>query len=130
MANPTFTDAQVVDIRRHSGYPVFGNDAGVLSYRYFQVYGFFEFRIAQLTANEAAVVINTYLANLTTLENAIPAASANLDTDAASVWIHNKREVADRAALFTYWRKELCNFLGVPPGPFMGGPSNSMSLVV
>ena len=63
------------------------------------------------------------------LENA---AGANLDTDVAAVWTHNKREVADREALFTNLRKKLCEFLGVPPGPAFNSASGggSMQLVV
>lgn len=125
-----FTTAEKVDIRRHCGYPMFGGTpSSFQSYRFFQAYGTLEYRMNNMLAEEEAVVRTTYLANLTTLENAIPTASANLDTDQAAVWVHNKREVADRDALFANWRRKLCEFMGVPPGPALGA-GGSVQLVV
>jgi len=66
--------------------------------------------------------VRKYLAQLYALEAAIPAASANLDTAEASVWIHNPDEVEERTALFDNWRRRLCGFLGLPPGPELGEP--------
>ena len=126
-----FTTAEKVDIRRHCGYPMFGGTpSSFQSYRFFQAYGTLEYRMSNMLAEEEAVVRTTYLANLTTLETAIPAASANLDTDQAAVWTHNKREVADRDALFANWRRKLCEFMGIPPGPGLSGDSGSVQLVV
>jgi len=127
----TFTDAQLVDIRRFCGYPAYGDGAVVFPLPWvMRQYLALEYRLQHLDANEGAVVVNTYLANLYTLETAIPAAGANLDTDAAAVWTHNRDELRDRDALFDSWRRRLCNFLGVPPGPNFGAASNSMPLVV
>jgi hypothetical protein len=89
-----------------------------------------EYRLQHISASEGAVVVNTYLTNLYTLETAIPGTSANLDTDVAAVWTHNKNEQRDRDRLFDSTRRRLCNFLGVEPGPNFGGTSNSMSMVV
>lgn len=127
-----FTDAEKTDIRRFAGYPAYGAvPSSFQSYRFFQAYGTLEYRMANLSAAEEAVVRTTYLANLATLETAIPAASANLDTDQAAVWVHNKREVADREGLFASWRLKLCQFLGVPPGPALGqAGAGGMQLVV
>ncbi|WP_432734738.1 hypothetical protein [Ralstonia solanacearum] len=126
-----FTTAEKVDIRRHCGYPMFGGTpSSFQSYRFFQAYGTLEYRMSNMLAEEEAVVRTTYLANLTTLETAIPAASANLDTDQAAVWTHNKREVVDRDALFSNWRRKLCEFMGIPPGPGLSGDSGSVQLVV
>ena len=85
-----------------------------------------EYKLQNIDTDEANVVVNTYLANLTTLETAIPAASANLDTDAAAVWTHNKNEQRDRERLFDGWRMRLCQFLGVPPGPNFGAASGAL----
>lgn len=123
----TFTSAQLVDIRRHCGYPTIGDGNVVFPYPWImRTYLALEYRLQHMSADEGAVVVNTYLANLTTLESAIPGASANLDTDQAAVWKHNKNEQADRDRLFDSWRKRLCNFLGIPPGPNFGGPSNAL----
>jgi hypothetical protein len=126
-----FTDAQLVDIRRFCGYPAYGDGAVVFPYPWImQQYLALEYRLQHVSANEGAVVVNTYLTNLNTLEAAIPGAGANLDTDQAAVWTHNKREVADRDSLFANWRRKLCGFLGIPPGPALESSGNSVSLVV
>ena len=112
-----FADADIVDIRRFCGYPAYGyGNAGFQSWRYFQAYGLLEYRLRNLSADEAAV-IETYLTTLRGLETAVPGAGANLDTDRAAVWFHNKNEVRDRLALFDEWRRRLCQMFGVPPGP-------------
>jgi hypothetical protein len=126
-----FTDAEKTDIRRFCGYPVFGGQpVQAFGHRFFKWYGTLEFRLNNLQAGEETVIRTTYLANLATLETAIPAASANLDTDQAAVWTHNKNEQRDRERLFDSWRKRLCDFLGVPPGPNFGGSSSTLVMTV
>ena len=118
-----FLDAQKTDIRRFCGYPAYGgSDSGFQSWRFFQAYGTLEYRMNNLSPAEEQVVLNQ-LAILYPLEAAIPNAGANLDTAQAAVWTHNPNEASDRAALFDDWRRRLCAFLGVPPGPglAMGG---------
>lgn len=113
-----FTDAQKVDIRRFCGYPVFGGTpSSFQSYRFFQAYGTLEYRMQNLLPEEETVITTVYLPNLTTLESAIPTTSDNLDTDVAAVWTHNKNELRDRERLFDSWRRRLCGFIGIPPGP-------------
>ena len=128
----TLTTAEKVDIRRHAGYPMFGAvPSSFQSYRFFEAYGTLEYRMQNMLPEEETVVRNTYLANLTTLEAAIPGTSANLDTAVASVWTHNRNELRDRDALYANWRLKLCGFLGVPPGPDLaGGNGGSVELVV
>ena len=122
-----FTTAQKVDIRRFCGYPQFGAvPSSFQSYRFFQSYGKLEYRMQNMLVEEAAVVTTVYLSNLTALEQAIPASGANLDTDKAGSWAHNKNEVADRRALFNQWRRDLCAFMGIPPGPGLGNGSTSL----
>jgi hypothetical protein len=59
------------------------------------------------------------------------ASRTNLDTEAASVWKHNKSEVADRQGLYTICRRALCvDVLGLPPGPALGTDSGSKRMVV
>ena len=124
-----FTDAEKTDIRRFCGYPAFGAPTtGQQSYRFFQAYGTLEYRIVNMTTAEEAVTRTTYLGNLNTLEAAIVSSSANLDTDAAAVWTHNKHEVRDRTALFSQKRRNLCEFIGIPAGPGLG--SGAIEIVV
>jgi hypothetical protein len=85
-------------------------------WHYVQAYTQLEFRLSNISGAEA-VIIRRYLGTLTTLELAVPAASDNLDTDQASMWSRNKEELTDRLRLFDEWRRRLCGFLGVPPGP-------------
>ncbi len=126
----TFTSAQLVDIRRFCGYPAYGDGAVVFPFPWImQQYLALEYRLQHITTDEGAVVVNTYLTNLYTLESAVPGAGANLDTDEAAVWKHNKNEVRDRLALFDSWRRRLCQFLGVPPGPEMS-QGGGITLVV
>lgn len=124
----SFTEAQKVDVRRFCGYPAYGAGAsGFQSWRFFQAYGTMEYRLNNLAQAEAAVVLQ-YLNALYALETAIPQASTNLDTDAAATWKHNSNELRDRAALFDAWRRRLCEFLGLPPGPALD--SGRITLIV
>jgi hypothetical protein len=123
-----FTEFERTDIRRFCGYPAYGSgDAGFQGWRFFQVYGLMEWRISHLTGSEEHVV-REYLKTLGQLELAIPAAAANLDTESAAVWQHNVNEVRERSSLFDDWRRRLCAFLGLPPGPGLG--DGGITLVV
>jgi len=127
-APSSFTDAQKTDARRYCGYPAYGaGAAGFQGWRFFQAYGLLEFRLNNLSPAEIAVVLN-YLATLATLESAITEASTRLDTSEAAVWTRNPYEVRERAGLFDDWRRRLCAFLGLPPGPGLG--DGSLALVV
>ncbi len=127
----TFTSAQLVDIRRFCGYPAYGDGAVVFPFPWImKQYLALEYRLQHISTDEGNVVVNTYLTNLYTLESAVPGAGANLDTDEAAVWKHNKNEVRDRLALFDDWRRRLCQFLGVPPGPQMAAQGGGITLVV
>ncbi len=77
-------------------------------------------RLNSMSASEESVLINTYLTKLALLETAITDASDNLDTDVAAIWTHNKNEVSDRMNLFNKWRRLMCSFIGIPPGPWLG----------
>lgn len=117
------TAAQMTDARRYMGYQVVGTTMNIngdndLVYASFGMVTMSLYtRLTTLSASEEAVLINTYLTNLATLESAIVSASANLDTDQAAVWTHNKNEQADRDRLFDSWRRRMCTFIGFPPGP-------------
>lgn len=110
-----FTDQQKIDIRRHLGYPLYGGQpVQAFGWRFFQWYGTLEFRMDNLSPEEETMVTKVYLDNLNELEAAIPAASANLDTDEAAVWRHNRQEVQDRLELYDVWRRKLAQLFGVP----------------
>lgn len=125
--NP-ITDFEKTDTRRFCGYPAYGAvPAGFDNWRFYQVYGLLEFRLNNLSDAELGV-LRRYLFTLTKLELAIPRSGDNLDTDSAAVWTRNPDEPWDRCRLFDDWRRRLCGFLGLPPGPALG--DSGLTLVV
>lgn len=123
-----FTDAEKIDIRRFCGYPAYGAGAsGFQGWRFFQAYGLLEFRLNNLSSAEETVC-RTYLGTLRGLEAAVPQSGQGLDTDQAAVWTRNKDELRDRLSLLDEWRRRLCSFLGLPPGPSFADPG--VTLVV
>ena len=117
----SFLDAEKTDIRRHCGYPAYGNAAdGNMGWRFYQQYGALEYRMNNLSAPEEAVV-RAQLFSLSALESGVPAAAANLDTDAASVWKRNPDEPWHRIRLYNHQRRQLCAFFGIAPGPAIDG---------
>jgi hypothetical protein len=123
-----FTDEERTDLRRHTGYPAYGlGNGGFSNWRFYQAYGLLEYRIQRLSPAEETIA-RTYLTTLATLEAAITAASATLDTEAAAAWTRNSREIHDRTRLFDDWRRRLCGFLGIPEGPAL--KSTTTRLVV
>lgn len=123
-----FTSAQAADIRRFCGYPAYGaGPAGFQGWRFFTAYGLLEFRINNLSAEEESVV-TTYLTQLYQLESAVTETGERLETAQASIWTRNPAELRERIALFDDWRRRLCGFLGLPPGPALG--DGTLRLVV
>jgi hypothetical protein len=114
---PQFTEAQLIDILRFSGYPTYSFFGWVFE----EDYATLTLRLQNMSAAEASVIIATFLPALYTLETAVVGASANLDTDEAAVWTHNKDEVADRNNLYYLKRRELCAYIGVKPGRALSG---------
>ena len=122
-----FSEAEKTEIRRFCGYPARGVGGLLQGWRFYQVYGLLEYRLLWLSSSEEAVVRH-YLPTLSGHERAVIEAGGNLDTDQAAVWTHNRDEVRDRLRLFDDWRRRLCGFMGVPPGPALG--TGGVALVV
>ncbi|WP_395371190.1 hypothetical protein [Komagataeibacter diospyri] len=121
VADTPLVDNELAQARRYMGYPALGGqDSGMQSWRFFRVYGFNEWRLRNLAPAECAQA-RAFIMQCQMLEGAIMAATANLDTDRAAVWTRNRTEVIDRFTLYTRWRVQLCNFLGIPPGPGLRG---------
>lgn len=127
-----FTQAQLVDIRRFCGFPTLGPGTPVFNAPWIQtIWLALEFRMQNISAAEAAVVIETYLTPLYILESAIPSAAANLNIGTAAVYTRNPKEMKERRQAFDDWRRRLCDYLGIPPGPGLrGGDGSSIQLVV
>src|SRR4051794_2475771 len=118
----TLSAQQLVDCRRFMGYSVTGDSASnpfrELAYSNVSYMGLsLDYRLQHLSAEEEGVVINTYLTPLALREQEIQGAASNLDTAEAAVWKRNQSEVSDRIGLFNWLRRDLCTFLGFPPGP-------------
>ena len=115
------SDSEKTDVRRFCGYPAYGGGAtDDPFYRYSVNYIQLESHMVALSSAEL-IVCRSKLADLQTLDAAIVASGANLDTAQAAVWVHNKNELADRTRLYIERRRDLCGFLGVPPGPALSG---------
>jgi hypothetical protein len=120
------TDQQNADVRRFAGYPMLADtiadDSRDFAYGFVSpgIWTTLNHRLNNMRPEEESILVNTYLTNLYTLEAAIPASGADLDTNVAAVWTRNPTEVEDRMALFDKWRRRMCWFLGIPPGPSLG----------
>lgn len=112
------TDVERTELRRHCGYPVSaaGSAAALLDQR------------ADAMTPAEHVVLRRYLATIVALEAAVPKASDSLDTEQAAVWTRNQNEVRDRLVLLDEWRRRLCGFLGVRPGPALA-PSGTRIVI-
>lgn len=121
------TEQQKLDVRRYCGYPLVGdipvsrdNDPahGWVSPGSFQT---LTRRLSTLSAVEEATLIAKFLTPLTTLETALWAAGADLDTKKAAVWERNPNQIQESSALYKKARLALCSFVGVTPGPDISG---------
>ncbi|MDY7559957.1 hypothetical protein QN366_04855 [Pseudomonas sp. CCC3.2] len=124
------TDTQLSDARRYAGYPFRGDltlgDGLDLAHGWVSpiIWQTLQHRLTTLRPEEEVRII-TFLTTLAGLETDVTGSSSNLDTDQAAVWTHNKNEVNDRMSLYRLWRRELCAFIGVPPGPGLGGSGST-----
>jgi hypothetical protein len=114
------TDDEKVDVRRFCGYSLYGNSpSGFVGYRFFQAQGFLEYRMTNCSSSEAQR-IRKFLAVIYQLEDAVAGASDNLDTLEAGILKLDPNEVAKRTNLLRKYCRDLCAFLGVPPGEGLG----------
>ncbi len=120
------SDAEKTDVRRYCGYPLLGSaEVQLMPWPVYRSRGTLDNRMNHLTASEEAV-LRRQLGSLLVLESAVPKAGDNLDTDQAATWSRNRTEAQDRVQLLDIWRRRLCQFLGVSPGPgLVAGPSLS-----
>ena len=127
----TFTDQQLVDIRRFCGYPALGDGNVVFPYPWImQQFLALEYRLTHLGTDEGNTVVTTYLAPMYAIETDLSTINTNLDTAQAGPWQHNANEMRDKVQIFDWWRRRLCTFLDVPPGPNLANGGNSMRMVV
>jgi len=80
-----------------------------------------------LSSNQETLLNTVYIPNCNAALTAIQTASANLDTDKAAVWTHNKNEVRDRFNLYKLQCQLMIQFLGLESP---GNTINGISMVV
>ncbi len=117
----TFNSKDKTDIRRFMGYPPIGTDGGrIFLGALVNEPGVLEYRMDSLTDDEMTVV-QTYLSDLRDLEAEVLGARDNLDTSKVASLTMNPLEMSQRIGLFDEWRRRLCAFLQLPPGPALRG---------
>jgi hypothetical protein len=121
------TAQQTADVRRFAGYPSVGldhptDDSRDFAYSFVSpgIWETLTHRLNNMAPEDENTLVNVYLTNLYTLETGIVGAAANLDTEQAAVWKRNRNEVRERTKLFDDWRRRMCFFIGIPPGPSLG----------
>lgn len=135
---PTSTNSAVipedtkVDLRRYCGYPAYGvGTTGFYELGYWlPIFQQLEYRLNNMTVSEYARITDLYLANLLQLEQDIFDTRQTVNIQEAAVYKRNLNESRERHTEFMYWRKSLCQFLGISPGPEMSSGGNNISLVV
>lgn len=117
------TAQQKADVRRYAGYPLLADtqadDSRDFAYSWVSpgVWNTLYHRLENLRPEEESILVNTYLTRLAQLETSIVDSVGDLDTEQAAVWKRNKNQVADRTALFDLWRRRMCAYIGLKPGP-------------
>ena len=113
----TLTEAELTDARRFLGYSAQGAmRGGAASAWFYQASAAADARLAMLSDSEVDV-LRGYLRTLAQMEAAIPAVAEGLDTASAAGWVRNAGELLERERLFDGWRRRMCGFLGLVPGP-------------
>ncbi len=127
-----FSDQQLADVRRFCGYPALGDANVVFPFPWMmRQYLALEYRLQHLSQTDGSVLVSQYLGPLAAIELSLGTVWQSLDTTRAAIWTHNANEQRDKVAAFDYWRRRLCAFLQVPPGPELSaGGSASLRLVV
>lgn len=117
-----FTETELVSIRKYCGYGA----RTAVGFNFQANAGTLEVFLHGLKPEEEAVIRDEYLPQLRTFESALNLVGDNLDTDVAAVWTRNKNQLSDRLALYGMSRRQLCEFIGITPGPGMSGGSFSI----
>ncbi|HEY0206452.1 MAG TPA: hypothetical protein VGC15_20155 [Acetobacteraceae bacterium] len=113
----TLTEAELTDARRFLGYSAHGAmRGGAAGTWFYQASAAADARLAMLSDSEVDV-LRGYLRTLAQMEAAIPAVAEGLDTASAAGWVRNAGELEQRERLFDGWRRRMCGFLGLVPGP-------------
>ncbi len=126
------SDQQKADVRRFAGYPMLADtvadDSRDFAYGWVSpgVWNTLEHRLNNIKPEEQTRLETVYLTNLLLLEQDVVDSRDNVDTKQAAVWHRNEREIAEKRDLFDDWRRRMCWFIGIAPGPSLGDGSCSI----
>lgn len=127
------TDQQKADVRRFAGYPMLADtvadDSRDFAYGWVSpgVWNTLEHRLNNIRPEEETRLVSVYLTNLALLEQDVVDSRDNVDTKQAAVWYRNEQEIAEKRDLFDDWRRRMCYFIGIAPGPSLGDGSSTIS---
>jgi len=117
-----FSEEEKVKIRYYCGYGALGQQMlPANGYRFFTEYGEMEYKLINCQPQEEDQIKDFYLPSLDLLRNDIIQSRLNNDTSRAAVWFRNPKELSEKIRVFNYTRLEMCNFLGLFAGPYLGG---------
>jgi len=123
-------ETQRVDIRRWMGYPTQNQAETDMVFSTPSANSLYSLTLTSkldaLTETEELALVTRYLTPLADLEAGLLGSADNMDTQAAGPWIANPRELAERTRLYNRWRRDMCAFLGFPPGPALGAGGISL----
>lgn len=125
----SLTTDEGVAIRRFMWYGMLGNqNVQAFGYRWATNFGLLQFRISNLLPQEEAYV-RTLISQCETLEQGLLNVQADMDTASAGPWKRNPQQLKENIRLYTFWRKKMCEFFQLPPGPAFA-TSSQISVVV
>lgn len=122
-----------VDIRRFAGFGSYGfGSTGFFEMGWFiPSYQVLELRMNTLTVSEFSRVTNLYLSNLYQIETDIFNTRQTVNIQQAAVYTRNLNEGRERHTEFSWWRRQLCSFFGISPGPELSGSGmNSIAICI
>lgn len=129
----TFEPADLIDLRRFCGYPMYGAEANSSSpyfgTHFFERAGTFEYRVSHLTDAEGEIVL-TFLEQLRGLEAAVLDSTKTLGVESAAVFKRNPAELRERTGIYENWRARLCAVIGVDAGPYLGRSGGTRSVAL
>lgn len=113
-----FTPAQIVQILDLCGFPARGNGTVVFPAPWInKQYLAIEYRLQNLSVDEGNYLLTTYVQPLLQMQAQFTNATATLNIGVAGPYVRNPKEMRERRKAYDDWRRLLCRFFDVDPGP-------------
>jgi hypothetical protein len=127
----TFTDQQLVDIRRFCGYPTQSDGTVLFPAPWVnREYLALDYRLQHFSIDETKTILTVYLPPLYVAQTAIQTMGTTLNVDMAGPFKRNSREMRERISLYNWLRRDLCAYMGIQPGPGLSQSDGSITLMV